>query len=243
MVEIDSPSEKWKMRKIALLYSALSCDYDGTLAANGAVAARTIQALERVARSNRLLILVTGRIVKDLQTLFPAVSLFAVIVAENGGILYWPASDTQQLLTERASVKLVDALLERGVRPLSVGEAIVATSRQWEPVVRDTLQALNITREVSYNKDTLTLLPPGVDKGTGFASALKELGIASQGVVGIGDAENDLPFLHRCGWAVAVANALPIVKSEVDMVTQKAHGAGVVELIEHLLDHHLLDHP
>ena len=53
--------------------------------------------------------------------------------------------------------------------------------------------------------------------------------------VAIGDAENDLAFLKICEYSVAVANALPSVKSEVDWITQESQGEGVIELIDRLL--------
>jgi hydroxymethylpyrimidine pyrophosphatase-like HAD family hydrolase len=53
--------------------------------------------------------------------------------------------------------------------------------------------------------------------------------------VGIGDAENDEPFLRRCGLSVAVANAIPALKDRVDLVTTAAYGAGVAELVDGLL--------
>jgi hydroxymethylpyrimidine pyrophosphatase-like HAD family hydrolase len=55
-------------------------------------------------------------------------------------------------------------------------------------------------------------------------------------VVGIGDAENDHAFLRACGCAVAVANALPVVKADADILTDASRGAGVEELIERILD-------
>jgi 3-deoxy-D-manno-octulosonate 8-phosphate phosphatase KdsC-like HAD superfamily phosphatase len=39
-----------------------------------------------------------------------------------------------------------------------------------------------------------------------------------------------------CECAVAVANAIPIVKDRVDFVTTAEHGAGVVELIEGMIE-------
>ena len=51
-------------------------------------------------------------------------------------------------------------------------------------------------------------------------------------MVGIGDAENDHAFLARCGLAVAVADALPSLKAEADVVMRGGAGAGAVELIE-----------
>jgi hypothetical protein len=54
-------------------------------------------------------------------------------------------------------------------------------------------------------------------------------------VVGVGDAENDHAFLQLCECGVAVANALPMLKEQADIVTQSDCGAGVEELIEQLV--------
>jgi hydroxymethylpyrimidine pyrophosphatase-like HAD family hydrolase len=54
----------------------------------------------------------------------------------------------------------------------------------------------------------------------------------------VGDAENDVPFLGRCGYAVAVANAIPAVKEIADLVTEHAEGLGVVELADRILADH-----
>lgn len=53
-------------------YLALACDYDGTLAADGHVQEETVAALERLLASGRKLILVTGRQLEDLLSVFPS---------------------------------------------------------------------------------------------------------------------------------------------------------------------------
>jgi hydroxymethylpyrimidine pyrophosphatase-like HAD family hydrolase len=78
-------------------------------------------------------------------------------------------------------------------------------------------------------------LPAGVDKATGAAAALDVLGIPPSLAVAIGDAENDVPLLQLCGLGVAVANALPEVQAYAHLVSDGAHGAGVIELIDALL--------
>ena len=59
--------------------------------------------------------------------------------------------------------------------------------------------------------------------------------IAPQRVVGVGDAENDHAFLKLCGVGVAVANALPMLKEDVDLITRAARGEGVIELIDRII--------
>ncbi len=58
------------------------------------------------------------------------------------------------------------------------------------------------------------VLPAGVNKASGLAAALARLQLSPLNVVGIGDAENDHAFLRACGCAVAVANALLMVKAD-----------------------------
>ncbi len=91
-------------------YLALACDYDGTLAKDGVVSPRTIDALERVKASGRKLLLVTGRLLEDLQNAFPRLDLFAYVVAENGALLYNPADSTEKLLGEAPPREFLEAL-------------------------------------------------------------------------------------------------------------------------------------
>ena len=81
-------------------YHALACDYDGTLARNGRVDGRTLAALERLLATGRKLILVTGRELDQLLGIFPEINLFERVVAENGALLYRPASREEKLLGE-----------------------------------------------------------------------------------------------------------------------------------------------
>jgi hydroxymethylpyrimidine pyrophosphatase-like HAD family hydrolase len=87
-----------------------------------------------------------------------------------------------------------------------------------------------------FNNESLMVLPEGVDKASGLAAALSALGLPASEVLGVGDAENDLPFLAACGLSAAVANALPALKAEADLVTEGEEGDGVAWLIGRLLD-------
>src|SRR3989442_991106 len=217
-----------------MYYLALACDYDGTLAKDGVVSSKTIDALQRVGASGRKLILVTGRLLEDLQQVFPRLDLFTYVVAENGALLYHPASSTEQLLGEAPPKQFLQALQERGV-PLSTGRVIVATWHPHETTVVDVIGKLGLERQVIFNKGAAMVLPTGVNKGTGLAAALREMKFSAHNVVGIGDAENDHSFLSMCEFSVAVANALPALKEQADYTTKADHGDGVVELIEQLL--------
>lgn len=216
-------------------YVALASDYDGTLASQGRVDRDTVEALQRLAATGRTLILVTGRQVDDLLGVFPEVTLFDSVVAENGAILYRPESRKTRVLAQPPPLRLVEELRRRGVQPLSLGRVVVATEQPNETAVLEVIRELGLDLQVILNKGSVMVLPASVDKATGLTSALGELALSPAKVVGIGDAENDQAFLEMCGFGVAVANALDAVKARADYVTPGRAGAGVREVIESLI--------
>lgn len=216
-------------------YYALATDYDGTLAAEGRVDEGTLEALERLRNSGRRLILVTGREMNDLLRVFPQIDLFERVVAENGALLYRPATRETKRLAEAPPERFSEALRDRGVAPLSVGEVVVATWTPHEKTVLDVIRELGLELQVIFNKGAVMVLPSGVNKATGLTAALEELGLSPHNTVGVGDAENDHAFLSLCECSVAVANALPALKEQADWVTEGSRGAGVTELIDRLL--------
>jgi hydroxymethylpyrimidine pyrophosphatase-like HAD family hydrolase len=217
-------------------FHAIACDYDGTLAWDGLVDPETIRALEEVRETGRKLLLVTGRQVEDLQRVFPRFELFDRIIAENGGLVYDPATKKIKLLATKPSQKFIQELQHRGVTPLSVGHVIVATWHPMETIVMDTIRDLGLELNIIFNKGAVMVLPSGINKASGVRVALKDLHLSRHNVVGIGDAENDHAFLEFCEYSVAVSNALPMLKEEVDYVTTGDHGVGVQELIRRLID-------
>ena len=92
-------------------YQALCCDYDGTLATAGRVLPETARALERLIASGRRLVLVTGRELDDLRRICPPLDLFEYVVAENGALLYHPATGAETLLAERPPESFLAAAL------------------------------------------------------------------------------------------------------------------------------------
>ncbi len=222
-------------------YVCLTCDYDGTIARNGRVAPSTLQALEKVRASGRQLILATGRELPELLSVFPEVNLFDRVVAENGGLLYRPASQEKVVLGEKPPDQFVEELRKRGVQPLSVGDCVVATWHPNETTVLEVIRELNLELQIIFNKNAVMILPSGINKSSGLSVALSELHLSPHNVVGVGDAENDHAFLSLCECSVAVGNALPALKDRSDWATAHTHGAGVEELIQLLLKDDLKD--
>jgi hydroxymethylpyrimidine pyrophosphatase-like HAD family hydrolase len=215
-------------------YRALATDYDGTLAHDGRVEDATLAALERARAAGLRLVLVTGRELTDLVNTFPQTTMFDRVVAENGAVLFDPSTSALRVLAPPPPPAFLTALARKNI-PLTVGHSIVATVEPYEHAVLAAIRDLGMEWHVIFNKGAVMALPAGITKAAGLLPALAELKLAPEDTVGVGDAENDHAFLQACGFAVAVANALPSLKEEADLVTLGASGDGVVELIDRLL--------
>jgi hypothetical protein len=171
----------------------------------------------------------------ELLEIFPEANLCDRIVAENGALLYNPATRQERVLARRPPSRYIDYLKAHGVQPLSVGKAIVATFEPYESVALQGIHDLGLELQIIFNKGAVMVLPTGVNKATGLSAALEDMGLSHHNVVGVGDAENDHAFMELCERSVAVANALPILKEKADWVTRAGHGAGVSELMNEIL--------
>jgi hydroxymethylpyrimidine pyrophosphatase-like HAD family hydrolase len=216
-------------------YFALAADYDGTLASDGAVYPETVAAIERLVASGRKLILVTGRILPELLEIFPQISLCELVVAENGGLLYRPATKEITLLAAAPRPAFVEEVQRRGVQHLSLGHIIVATRVPYETVILDIIRDLGLELRIIFNKGAVMVLPHGINKATGLTAALARLELSPHNIVAIGDAENDHAMLALSEFGVAVANAVPMLKETADRTTAGDHGRGVIEVIDDLL--------
>ncbi len=215
-------------------FRVLASDYDDTLASRGIVAPETMHSLERLRDNGGHLVLVTGRILPDIFRLFPRYRLSEWIVAENGALLFHPESGTQTLLAASAQDEFVQTLEER-IGPLYKGHVMFATAQVNEAAVLETAQEFGLDLEAIYNKGAAMFLPRGIDKASGLAAVARCLNVPLSQMVGIGDAENDQALLSACGYSVAVANALPILKARADWTTAGDHGRGVMEVIDRML--------
>lgn len=76
------------------------------------------------------------------------------------------------------------------------------------------------------------------DKIPAYESIRRRLNIDDSAISVVGDDLLDLAPMRRCGYPIAVANAVPVVKRAARYVTRRCGGAGGVrEAIERLLRH------
>src|SRR6185503_7267972 len=128
--------------------------------------------------------LVTGRQLEDLQRVCPDLSLFEVVVAENGALLYWPATHDVRTLADPPPRELVEALERRKVPGISYGRVIVAAWQPHETVLLEVVREPGLEMQVIFNKGAVMMLPSGVNKGTGLKAALDAMRVSPHNEIG-----------------------------------------------------------
>jgi hypothetical protein len=134
-----------------MIFKALACDYDGTLASRDRIVPEALEALEQVRTAGVRIILVTGRTLFGLTRACECLDLFDAVVAENGGVLYFPSQGMIRDLAPPPPVRLLAELDRRGVS-YEAGRVVVGIWRGDEEKVKDALTAANASLQIVYNR-------------------------------------------------------------------------------------------
>ncbi len=210
-------------------FRAVAVDFDGTLTESGCPGPEVLAGLDEARAGGRRVVIVTGRILGELEAVFPAVGAHAdLIVAENGAVV--ARAGRRRLLAAPVRGELADALTARGVA-CRRGEVLLACSGADDTAVLAEVRRLGLECQLIRNRAELMVLPAGVSKGAGLAAGLAELGISVHNAVAIGDAENDHSLLAAAELGVAVAGAVAALKADADIVLADADGEGVASFL------------
>jgi hydroxymethylpyrimidine pyrophosphatase-like HAD family hydrolase len=136
-------------------YLALAVDYDGTAARDDKLSGSAEQAIERLRVSGRRSILVTGRRLEDLLRVCPRIGIFDLAIAENGGVLYDPQRREAIPLATRIPAHFVEALVQRGVDPVEVGQVLVATHDRYRTPVLEVVRELGLELQTIFNRGSV----------------------------------------------------------------------------------------
>src|SRR6266545_3679360 len=158
-----------------LTFRAVACDYDGTLASHDHLAPGVVDALEQARAAGLQLVLVTGRTFFELSRVCERLDLFDGVVAENGGVLYFPTDG---------------ALRAEGPPPPA---RLLAALERDRPAILDAMRETGVLLPLVSNRAALMLVPAHISKGSGLRTVLTALDISPRDVLALGDAENDLP--------------------------------------------------
>jgi len=144
---------------ICVFFHAIATDYDGTIATDGLTPEAVVEALRHFKSTGRRLILVTGRELDDLKAVFPGHDIFDRIVAENGAVLYEPASQRERVLALPPPPSFVEQLRDE-IAPLSIGRVIVASWEPNETRILEAIKAQGLELQIIFNKGAVMVLSP-----------------------------------------------------------------------------------
>ena len=154
-------------------WRALATDFDGTIATDAVVDEPTLAALGQLRSANVRTLLVTGRHLTDFEPMGSFLTLFDMVVGENGAVLFEPANGTFRTLCPPPPKEFVDELSRRQVTPLGVGHSIVDTREPHHITVLEVIKEQGLELEIIFNKGAVMILPSGINKASGLLAALQ----------------------------------------------------------------------
>jgi hydroxymethylpyrimidine pyrophosphatase-like HAD family hydrolase len=203
-------------------FKVLAIDYDGTIAQNDTVHFEIRSAIDQARRTGIVVILVTGRNLKDIQTKAGDLKFFDAVVAENGAVLAFPDKDRLLPLAETPPPIFIEELNQQGVQ-FTTGECVVEADANHAHQILDIIRRLELPLVILFNRGRLMILPQSISKATGLKEALSTLRLSSHNAIAIGDAENDHTMLEMCEVGVAVPWGSEALKAKADIVLDGAY--------------------
>jgi phosphoglycolate phosphatase (TIGR01487 family) len=195
-----------------------------------------LEILRKAEASGVRVIIASGNVLPIARALSTWIGTSGPVIAENGGIIYFN-NETRYLTTKDEPLRAFKMLESKS-------DVVGLATNKW----RETEIALDSTTDIDKTRKILAeegyevnvgttglavhLNNPGVNKYEALKIACGLIVLTPQNVIAIGDYENDLEMIKNCGLGVAVANAIPEVKSVADYVTKNKNGLGIVEAIE-----------
>jgi hydroxymethylpyrimidine pyrophosphatase-like HAD family hydrolase len=199
------------------MLSAIALDYDGTIA-RGDVLEPSVRESIAVARTKGItVLLVTGRILDELQRVAGDLHFVDGVVAENGAVIHFPASGHTTTLAPLVSEAFVAELRRRHI-PFGAGRCLVDADANEAPRLLEVIRTLQLPLVLIFNAGRVMTLPQGVSKATGLHVALETLRLSARNTVAIGDAENDHELLRLAEVGVAVEWGSAALRAGADIV-------------------------
>ena len=213
----------------------IACDFDGTGATNGHPAPEFYAALAAARAQGIVTLLVTGRVLEDVQRAYEEASPFDAVVAENGAVVQLCALGRTIQIGRPPSEHFLGELRAQGV-PFHTGAVIIGTWEQHAHQLLELIRRFGIDGQLVFNRAALMMLPSGINKAVGVQRALDELGRSRRNMIAFGDAENDIPLLLEAEVGVAARGAVPAVLSLADDCISQPGGAGVALYILKIIE-------
>ena len=212
----------------------IACDFDGTGATDGKPAPELYAALGEARAQGMTTLLVTGRVLEDVERACQEISPFDAVVAENGAVIYLCGLGRTIQLGRPPPEHFLGELRAHGV-PFHTGAVVVGTWEQHAGDLLDLIRRFGVDGQLVFNRAAVMLLPSGINKAVGIHRALDELGRSERNLIAFGDAENDIPMMVEAEIAVAARGAVPALSALSDDWLTQPGGAGVAVYIRKIL--------
>jgi hydroxymethylpyrimidine pyrophosphatase-like HAD family hydrolase len=213
--------------------SVIALDYDGTIAQHDRLSSPVRDAIAHARTQGIVVLLVTGRILAELRRVAGDLHFVDGVVAENGAVIHFPATDYTTVLAPPIPAALTHELRRRGV-PTVAGECLLDCAASDGARILACVRELEQPLVLAYNRSRVMVLPQGVSKATGLHAALMMLRLSPRNAVAIGDAENDHALLQLAEVGAAVEWGSRTLREAADTVISGSGPPAVAEYIARL---------
>jgi hydroxymethylpyrimidine pyrophosphatase-like HAD family hydrolase len=213
--------------------SVIALDYDGTIARGDVLDPAVREAIAFARTQGIVVLLVTGRILSELQRVAGDLHFVDGVIAENGAVVHFPASGRTSTLAPLLPEPFIAELRHRGI-PFASGQCLADADANEAPRLLAVIRALELPLVLIFNGGRVMTTPQGVSKATGLHIALDTLRLSGRNTLAMGDAENDHELLRLAEVGVAVAWGSKTLQAIADATLAGAGPAAVAGYIRQL---------
>jgi hydroxymethylpyrimidine pyrophosphatase-like HAD family hydrolase len=215
-------------------FLAMALDYDGTIAQNDMLDDRVRESIARLRAQNIIVLIVTGRILSDLERVAGDLHFVDAVVAENGAVMAFPDSGYSKILGDPPPVSLLEALRIERIA-FKAGQSILEADANDASRLLAILQRLELPLALLFNRGRVMAQPQAISKATGLREAFKILRLSPHNAVAIGDAENDHELLRSCELGVAVSWGRQSLKATADYILTGEGSSSIADYMQMLV--------
>lgn len=197
--------------------SVLALDYDGTIARGDVLEPSVLNAIAAARARGITVLLVTGRILDELRRAAGDLHFVDGVIAENGGVIHFPASGRTTALAPAVPETFVAELRQRNLR-FAIGQSLVDADAADGPRLLEIIRRLEVPLVLLFNRGRVMVASQGVSKATGLRVVLETLRLSARNTLAIGDAENDHELLRLAEIGVAVGWGSAALRAGADIV-------------------------
>ena len=210
--------------------SVLALDYDGTIARQDVLDPSVRAAIGSVRTNGIVTLLVTGRILAELERVAGQLHFVDGVIAENGAVVHFPDSGHTSALAPPVSGAFLTELRRRGI-PHTAGQCLVDADAADAWRILEVIRKLELPLVLIFNGGRVMTLPQGTSKATGLHFALDTLRLSARNTLAIGDRENDYELLRLAEVGVAVEWGSAALREAADITLAGAGPPAVASFV------------